>query len=171
MESYVFSAVIGVFAGLTSASVRVKGFAFAVREGCRELTSEVGRVSERTRFKRSSRSIRARSRAHRSIALEGDGFFRLENTMFSKHVPSCVLFDMQSGYPLGRLVILSDNLALVLALRSGRSNNFSWHSVMRRIFASGFRAGFVLSFRWIQSELNCSDKGSRFSDRDYDPSK
>ena len=37
------------------------GFAFAVREGCRELASEVGRVSERTRFKRRSRSIRAPS--------------------------------------------------------------------------------------------------------------
>ena len=42
---------------------------------------------------------------------------------------------------------------------------------MRRIFASGFRAGFVSSFRWKLSELNCNDKGSRFSDRDYDPSK
>ena len=40
---------------------------------------------------------------------------------------------------------------------------------MRRIFASGVRAGFVLSFRWIQSELNYSDKGSRCFDRD-DPS-
>ena len=45
-----------------------KGFAFAVRQGCRELASAVGLVSERTRFKRSSRSIRARSRALRSIA-------------------------------------------------------------------------------------------------------
>ena len=51
-------------------------------------------------------------------------------------------------------------------------------SVMRRIFASGFRAGFVLSFRWIPPELNYSDKGcrlfdsgSRFFDSDYDPSK
>ena len=44
-----FSAVIGLFAGLTSASVQM-GFAFAVRGRCRELASEVGRVSERTRF-------------------------------------------------------------------------------------------------------------------------
>ena len=47
-----------------------KGFAFAVREGCRELASEVGRVSERTRLKRSSKSIRAKSGALRSIARE-----------------------------------------------------------------------------------------------------
>ena len=45
-----------------------KGSVFAVREGCRELASEVGRVSEGTWFKMSSRSIRARSRALRSIA-------------------------------------------------------------------------------------------------------
>ena len=42
---------------------------------------------------------------------------------------------------------------------------------MRRIFASCFRTGFVSSFRWIPSETNYSDKGSRFFDRDYDPSK
>ena len=39
-----------------------KCFAFAVREGCRELASEVGRFSEQTRFERTSKSIRARSR-------------------------------------------------------------------------------------------------------------
>ena len=42
---------------------------------------------------------------------------------------------------------------------------------MRRIFASGFRAGFVLSFRWIPSELNNFDKGSRFLNCDYDSIK
>ena len=47
-----------------------KGFAFAVREGCRELASEVGRVSERTSIKRSLRSIRVMSRALRSIVPE-----------------------------------------------------------------------------------------------------
>ena len=44
-----------------------KSFAFAVRQRCRELASEVGRVPERRSFKRSSRSIRAKSRALRSI--------------------------------------------------------------------------------------------------------
>ena len=42
---------------------------------------------------------------------------------------------------------------------------FTLLSVMRRIFASGFRAGFVLPFRWIRSELNCFDEGSRIIDR------
>ena len=73
VESCVFSVMIGVLVGPMSASVRMhrqRCFAFAVREGCRELASEVGRVSERTRFKRSSRSIRSRSRAFRSIVPE-----------------------------------------------------------------------------------------------------
>ena len=70
-----------------------------------------------------------------------------------------------------RLLILSDNLALVLALCKGRSKSFTLLSVMRRTFASSFRAGFVLPFRWIPSELNDSDNGSRFFDRSYDPSK
>ena len=41
---------------------------------------------------------------------------------------------------------------------------------MRRTFASGFRAGFVLSIWWIPSELAYSDNGRRFFDRDYDSS-
>ena len=46
-ESDVLFAVVGVFAGWMSVCVRMywKGFSFAVREGCRELVSEVGRVS------------------------------------------------------------------------------------------------------------------------------
>ena len=43
--------------------------------------------------------------------------------------------------------------------------------VTRRIFSFGVRAGLIFSCRWIPSELNHSDKGSRFFDRDYDPSK
>ena len=55
-----------------------KGFALAVRERCRGLGSEDGRVSERTGFKSVSRSIGARSRALRSIAPDVDlGVFKL----------------------------------------------------------------------------------------------
>ena len=49
-----------------------KCFSFAVRVGCRELASEVGRASERTKFMRSSRSVCAGSRALRSIAPDVD---------------------------------------------------------------------------------------------------
>ena len=53
-----------------------KGCAFAVREECRELASEGCRVSERTRFKWSSKCIRARSRALRSITRCRFGMFK-----------------------------------------------------------------------------------------------
>ena len=99
---YVFSPVIGVSDGSMSASE--KGFGFAIREGRRELAAEVGRVSERTRFKRSSGSSCARSRALRSIAPDVDlecsssdedevSLARRESR--AKHVPSCRVLDMQ----------------------------------------------------------------------------
>ena len=72
----------------------------------------------------------------------------------------------ESNYPPGRLLIHSDTLALVLALCKGRSTFFTLLSVSRRIFASGFRGGFVISFRWIPSEMYYSEKGSRFFDRE-----
>ena len=100
------------------------------------------------------------------------GFFRAENIIIIE--ARSILYavrDAESRHPLGRLSILSDNLALVPALCTGRSNKFTLLSVMRRIFASGFRARFVLSFRSIPSELNYSDKGRRFFDRDHDLSK
>ena len=45
-----------------------KCVAFAVREGCRELASAVGRVSEWTKFKRSSRTTPCQVACGRSIA-------------------------------------------------------------------------------------------------------
>ena len=203
VESNVFSAVIGVFAGLTSASVRMHRNGASRSQfvkGVPERASEVGRVSERTRFKRSSKSCRARSRALRSIALDVGveysssaedevslamkescadpwewrltaygAFFRDEDIIVleARSILHAVRY-AESCYPPGRLPIVSGNLALVLALCKGCSNKFTLLSVMRRIFASVFRAGFVLSFRL---ELNYSDKGSRFFDRGYDWSK
>ena len=85
------------------------------------------------------------------------GFSREDNIVV--HETRSLLYAVryaQSSYPLGHL-ILSDNLTMP--------------SVMRQIIASGFRAGFVLSFRWIPSELNYSGKGRRLFDRDYDPCK
>ena len=49
-------------------------------------------------------------------------------------------------YPQERFLIFSDNLAMVLALCSGRSNNCSLRSVVRRVCASDF----VLSF-WFDT--------------------
>ena len=73
-EFCVSSAEVGVCAGMTSASLRMrqkKGFAFAVREGYRELSSGVGRVSERTKFLEQFQVHRCQvtcASLHRSIA-------------------------------------------------------------------------------------------------------
>ena len=130
-----------------------------------------------TRIKRRSRSIRATSRALRSISQEDEvslalkesradfpevslqhldpsewklaaygAFFRDEGIMILEaRCILCAVWYAESCYPLGRLPILSDNLALVLALCKRRSTFFTLLSVMRRIIASGFWEGFVLS--------------------------
>ena len=81
------------------------------------------------------------------------GFFREETIIVleARSILYAVRF-AEGRYSLGRHMILSDNLALVLALCTGRAKQFILLSVMRRIFASGFRASFVPSFRWIPSE-------------------
>ena len=99
------------------------------------------------------------------------GFFRDENFILEARSTLYAVWYAEGKYPPGHLLILSDNLALVLALCTGRSNQITLLSVLRRIFASCFQAGFVLSFRWVPSELKFSDKGGRFFDRDHDTSK
>ena len=85
------------------------------------------------------------------------------------HVVCCSMAREQLS--VGRLLILSDNLALVLALCKGCLIIFTLLSVMRRIIAFGFSVRFVLSLRWKPSALNNSDKGSRFFDCCFDSSK
>ena len=127
-----------------------KGFPSAVREGCRERASEVGRVSERKRFVRSSRSVRAQTRALRAVPPEAASAFsspeedevslawrevslRLQDRPAGDLVTHGVFFREETitilearsivyavryaknKYPPDRLLILSDNHALVLA--------------------------------------------------------
>ena len=79
------------------------GFVFAVRRGCLELALEVGRFSERTRFKRSSKSIRARSHALRFIASDaGLEFSGGEDEVSLSHREGCAKFpevSLQLLYP------------------------------------------------------------------------
>ena len=82
------------------------------------------------------------------------GFFRQEkHTLLEARSIRYAVRHADSTCPPGRLLILSDNLAPVLSLCKGRPNNFTLLPVTRRI------------------ELNYSDKGSRFFDREHDPSK
>ena len=158
-EFSVFSAVIGVFAGLMFVSVRMHRKRASRSRFVKDVASwlrKLGRVSEWTMFKSSSRSIGARSRARRSIVPEAGlecsssdddvsradfpvvslqlldpsgwtltahgGFFREENIVVLE--ARSILYPVryaENCYPRGRLLIVSDNLALVLALCKGRS--------------------------------------------------
>ena len=116
-----------------------------VREVCRELASEVGRVSERTRFNRSSRSVRARSRALRLLLLGRSvvrtsrrcrGKFGILQSGLQSFLSRGTLHNSRSAfhpgyipcaeskYPRRRLLILSDNFSLVLTLCTGRTTFF-----------------------------------------------
>ena len=75
------------------------------------------------------------------------GFFREENiTVLEARSILYAVWYAESNHPPGRLLILSENLALVLALCKECSTNFALLSVMRRIFASGFVTSFVLTY-------------------------
>ena len=65
------------------------------------------------------------------------GFCREANiTVLEARPILCGVRYAENRFPPGRLLILSDNLALVPLCR-GRSTIFTLLSVMRRIFASG----------------------------------
>ena len=69
-------------------------------------------------------------------------------------------------------VVSFENLALVVALCKGRSKFFHLDFSRAWYLCVWLQGRFCLiSFRWIPSEVNYSDEGSRFFDHDYDPSK
>ena len=161
-----------------------KGFAFAVREGCRELASEVGRVSEWTRFKRDRlRSgpslqmpfwrVQVRTRTRCRLP-DGRVSWSLLGCHCNFSIPRCRNWrPVVSSYVPSCMPCGGQRVNIRWCWRSAQDvqTHLTLLSVMRRIFASGFRAGSVLSFRWIPSEMNHADKCNRFFDRDYDPSK
>ena len=62
-----------------------------------------------------------------------------------------------------RILLLLDNFCLVLALDNGRSShNFTLNSILRKFFGLQVLYVHTFHFRWIPSELNSSDAGSRF---------
>ena len=110
-QFFVFSAVIGVFAGLMSASVRMHWKSASRSRRVKDVVSWHRRwaVSRNERFRISSRSVRARSRALHSIAPEavlGCSCSDEDEVSFARR-------ESREDFPE---VILSDNLALVLAI-------------------------------------------------------
>ena len=60
-----------------------------------------------------------------------------------------------------RQLVLCDNLSAVLTFECCRSRNFTVLRVLREFRAYCFARNVQLSIRWIPSELNISDEGSR----------
>ena len=56
---------------------------------------------------------------------------------------------------------LGDNMGMILMIAKGRSSSFSMLKLCRRLCALLLCTDSVLSPRWIPSELNVADKGSR----------
>ena len=117
----------------------------AVREGRRELASEVGQVSERTRFKSSSRSIRARSRAFRSIA---PGVGSDEGEVSLAHRESC------ADFPEVPLQLLDGALQRTLMFL----HCFLCHASTLCVWLQG-RFCLIVQVDTVRIELH-SDKGS-----------
>ena len=70
-----------------------------------------------------------------------------------------------------RALFVGDNLALSLALGRSRSRDFKLLTLIRRAGSLALARGLRLVFRWVPSELNSSDKGSRLFDENYDKKK
>ena len=95
------------------------------------LWCDVARLEGEARVTRTLSPSECRSTTH-------DVFFRQGNDIVLE--ARSILYAVRlagNSCPLRRLLILSHNLALVLALCKGRSNIFTMHSVVRAVF--GYR--------------------------------
>ena len=98
--------------------------------------------------------------------------FGRKTSEFSKHVPSCMLFIKQ------RVVIRRDASWSFLTIlrwcwRLAKDAQTIFHCFQSCVESLRLVSGQDLSYRsgWKPLELNCSDKGCRFLDSDYDSSK
>ena len=73
-------------------------------------------------------------------------------------VKHCSRNHLQHGM---RFLILSDSMCCVLAVSKGRCSNRVLLHYMRRLAAELLASGIVLRVRWIPSEWNTADSGSR----------
>ena len=77
----------------------------------------------------------------------------------SQHVHDC------------RIQFLSDILSIVLCFNRGRSRDFRLFTQIRRFASVCLARNIRISIRWIPSEFNSSDRGSREHDSENDPLK
>ena len=60
-----------------------------------------------------------------------------------------------------RLAVLNDNMGVVLAVSKGRCHDYRLLRILRRMSALSLSTGVRLHLRWVPSELNVADEGSR----------
>ena len=70
-----------------------------------------------------------------------------------------------------RILFLSENLSIVRCFALGRSRDFKLLTQIRRVASVCLARNIRTSIRWIPSEFNSSDRGSREHDSAYDPTK
>ena len=70
-----------------------------------------------------------------------------------------------------RTLLLSDNLSIVLCFTRGRSRDFRVLTQIKRFASVCLARNTRISIRWIRSEYNSSDRGSREHDSANDPTK
>ena len=68
----------------------------------------------------------------------------------------------------GRILILCDNLAVVLAACRYRARDFKLFVILRRIASLALARDLRISFRWIPSEYNTADDDSRWHSAYHD---
>ena len=70
-----------------------------------------------------------------------------------------------------RMLLLSDNLSVVLCFARGRSRDFRLFVQIRRFASVCLARNIRFAIRWIPSEFNSSDEGSREHETAFDPKK
>ena len=76
--------------------------------------------------------------------------------------PRSILYAVRSAESLSARALLDRSFLTLLCWYKGRSTIFTSLSFMRRIFASGFQAGFLYPSGWILSEVKYVEKKESF---------
>ena len=71
----------------------------------------------------------------------------------------------------GRVLLLGDNMAVVLACSRSRARDVKLLAMIRRAAARSSGRGLRFSYRWTPSEFNSSDEGVRLFVKEYEANK
>ncbi|CAK0811819.1 unnamed protein product [Prorocentrum cordatum] len=154
----------------------LSGFAVAATRWPQEVIKEYGSVREKWRYR--SRLPSATAPRDAALPAFGDPFSDI-NTVKTIAEPKAISTyepnpdfaeidprylgkeDWKLQYASRRHLLLGDNLGTVLAMEKGRSSSFSLNKSCRKTAAFSVASGSRYVYRWIPSESNHADEGSR----------